>query len=323
MSNGVVRKIWLKSVVTLVSLLLMGGGHAVAYAANDKLNVVTSFSILADMVANVGGEHIDVVSIVGRNADSHGFEPTPKDARKLAGADLLFINGLEFEAWLPRLLEAAGFKGKQIVLSRGVTPLAFSEPEEKHAHEVVNSDDHSHEHGNVDPHAWQDPVNAIVYVQNIAQGLVEADPANAASYRARAQSYIDAIRQVDHDIRQALESIPQGSRTAVTSHDAFGYFAKAYGIQLFSTVGVSSQAEASAKDVARLIDLVRKKNVKAIFIENITNPRLIEQIARETGASVGGALYSDALAQEGQAADSYLGMMRWNANLMLKALKGK
>lgn len=380
MSRNVSRRVFQKTLFSVACVLAMGGTHAAAQAADGKLDVVASFSILADMVATVGGDSVDVSVIVGRDADAHGFEPTPRDARKLAGADLLFVNGLEFEAWLPRLVEASGFKGKQIVVSQGVKPLAFDghghdddgghdhghEHEHGHAegsspdhhaheashehehehghdhehahghgqeshghaqdegktHEAAHAHEHSHAHGSEDPHAWQDPANAVIYVQNIAQGLAEADPANAAGYRSRAEAYIGEIRQLDAEIRQALKAVPEADRTVVTSHEAFGYFSKAYGIRFLSAVGVSSQAEASARDVASLIDQVRKENIKAVFVENITNPRLVEQIARETGARMGGTLYSDALAPAGQPAGTYLGMLRWNADQVLKALKG-
>ena len=372
MSKVSLNRAFRKTAVSLACAFALGGVHASVFAEDGKLNVVASFSILADMVANVGGDDIVLSTIVNRDADAHGFEPTPKDARKLSDADLLIVNGLAFEAWLPRLAEASGFKGKQIAVSQGVQALTFGEQpdegaaepahgashehdqshqaasadEHGHSHAHVDSHDHaeshqaghehdehrgeaahahdhehSHAHGSEDPHAWQNPANAIIYVQNIAQALTEADPDNAASYRSRAEAYVGEIRQLDAEIRQALKSIPEGDRTAVTSHDAFGYFAQAYGVRFYSAVGVSSQAEASARDVAGLIDQVRKENIRAVFVENVSNPRLVEQIARETGAKVGGTLYSDALAPEGQPADTYLGMMRWNADQILQALK--
>ena len=339
MSKSISRRAFQKTLFSVACVLAMGGTHAVAHAADDKLNVVASFSILADMVSVVGGDDVDVSVIVGRNADAHAYEPTPKDARALASADLLFINGLAFEAWLPRLVDASGFKGKEIVVSQGVQPLAFASHDHENGHAEAHEHDHeahdhdahhdhgaehahTHTHGSQDPHAWQAPANAVIYVQNIAEGLAQADPSNAEDYRLRAQAYIDDIQRVDTNIRQALQAIPEASRSVVSSHDAFGYFSKAYDIKFLSAVGVSTQAEASARDVAQLIDQVKRDHIKAVFVENVTNPKLVEQIARETGARMGGELYSDALAPEGQPAGTYLGMLQWNADQIVGALRG-
>jgi len=334
-------------------------------AQSAPLKVVASFSILGDMVANVGGEDVSVTTIVGADGDAHVFEPTPQDAKTLASAQLLFVNGLEFEAWLPRLVQASGFKGVQVVASQGITPLAFSEhaahdaddghededhdhdhdhdhehaagdahdhdhdhddDDDDHDHEDDHTaahdhdDEHHHAHGSHDPHAWQDLRLAQRYVANIADALAQADPQHAQGYRARAQAYTAQLAALDADIKARVARIPAGERKVVTSHDAFGYFAHAYDITFLSAAGISSQAEPSAQDLARLIDRIRAENIRAVFIENITSPRLIEQIARETGAKVGGILYSDALSAN-PPANTYLGMMRWNADQILSVLK--
>jgi len=324
------------------------------------LKVVASFSILGDMVANVGGEDVAVTAIVGPDGDAHVFEPTPQDAKTLASAQLLFVNGLEFEAWLPRLVQASGFKGVQVVASQGITPLAFSEHdahdadddhedhdhdhdhaagdahdhaaahdhdddhdhEDDHDHTAAHDhdDDHHHAHGSHDPHAWQDLSLAQRYVANIADALAQADPQHAQGYRARAQAYTAQLAALDAEVKARAARIPADARKVVTSHDAFGYFAHAYDITFLSAAGISSQAEPSAQDLARLIDRIRAEHIRAVFIENITSPRLIEQIARETGAKVGGVLYSDALSAS-PPANTYLGMMRWNADQILLVLE--
>jgi len=319
--------------IALGCVLAAAAGSATAQTA--RLNVVASFSILGDMVANVGGEDITLATIVGPDGDAHVFEPTPQNAKTLSNAQLLFVNGLEFEAWLPRLIQASGFKGVQAVASQGITPLAFSghdahdddhedehddHDDHEHDHEHEHEHGHSHAHGSHDPHAWQDLSLAQRYVDNIAQALAQADPQHAQNYRARAQAYNAQLAALDADIKTRMAQIPASARKVVTSHDAFGYFAHAYDVTFLSAAGISSQAEPSAQDLARLIDRIRAENIRAVFVENITSPRLIEQIARETGAKVGGVLYSDALSAQ-PPANTYLGMMRWNADQILSALK--
>jgi len=323
---------------------VLGGALALALGgaaeAQQPLRVVSSFSILGDLVKNVGGEHVNVSTIVGPDGDAHVYEPKPSDAKTLASAQLLFINGLEFEGWLARLVEASGFKGTQVVATRGITPIAFIEAEdEDHDHDHDDDDhdhdndhdhadahDHDHEHahehhhGSQDPHAWQDLSLTQQYVRNIADALVEADPAHAQDYRARAQSYNAQLAALDAEVKARAARIPEAARKVVTSHDAFGYFAKAYDIQFLAAAGISSQSEPSAQDLARLIDRIRAENIRAVFVENITSPRLIEQIARETGAKVGGVLYSDALSAQ-PPANTYLGLMRWNTDQILSALE--
>ncbi|MBP6019460.1 MAG: zinc ABC transporter substrate-binding protein [Burkholderiaceae bacterium] len=303
--------------------LLLVAPWGTASAQDQPLRVVASFSILADMVKEVGGQHIALSTIVGPDSDAHSFEPSPRDVKALAAAQVLVVNGLDFETWLAGMLQSAQFKGEKIVASTGIVArkLSESEQEQDHDQDQDHDHDHGHNHGDTDPHAWQSLQNGVVYVQNIAAGLSRADPAHAAEYLANASNYIARIQVMDQDIKAAIALIPPQRRKVITSHDAFAYFGQAYGVQFISATGVASQAEPSAKDVATIIDRVRQEQIAAVFIENVSSAKLVSQIARETGAVVGGTLYSDALAQTGQPASTYLGMMRWNADQLITALK--
>jgi len=290
------------------------------------LPVVASFSILGDMVHEIGGDHVSVTTIVGPNGDAHSFEPAPKDAKALARARLLFINGLSFESWLPRLKKAAGFKGVTIVASKGVEPRTLSDQELAEATHATPAGHAGPGHasataGAIDPHAWQSLDNGIIYAQNIAAGLAQADPANAADYYARAKTYMQKMKALNIQLKTQFEAIPASRRKVVTSHDAFGYFGRAYGIRFIAAQGLSEEAQPSAREIAAIIDQVKKDHVPAVFIENITSPKLVQRIAQETGAKVGGTLYSDALAAPGQPAGTYLGMFRWNAAQLLAAFQ--
>jgi zinc/manganese transport system substrate-binding protein len=278
--------------------------------AVERLPVVASFSILGDMTARVGGERIALTTLVGPDGDAHVFQPGPGDARALANARVLVLNGLGFEGWISRLKDAAGFGGVEVVATSGIEPLPPSEHEE-----------HGHEHGAVDPHAWQDVGNAEIFVRNIANGLERADPDGAVIYRANAEAYLAELHALDEEIRSAMARVPEAQRVLVTSHDAFRYFAHAYGVTVLAPQGVSTESEASAADVARLIEQIRAERVQAVFVENISDPRLVDQIVRETGAHVGGTLHSDALSPPGTPAASYLGMMRQNAAQITAALQ--
>ncbi|GAB2887170.1 metal ABC transporter substrate-binding protein [Paralcaligenes ginsengisoli] len=332
----------------LASVALLAGSLARA-AEPAPLRVVASFSVLGDMVHEIGGDHIALTTIVGPNGDAHTFEPTPKDSKALAQARILFVNGLGFETWMPRLVKASGFNGLEVVASKGVTPRTLSDAEqaleaaeerrEKSSHAGHNAKVKAHGHhaaekvddepsreaayGNIDPHAWQSLANGLIYVQNITAGLSKVDPAHAADYKARAEIYTARIKSLDAKLKQALAAIPEARRKVVTSHDAFGYFGLAYGVQFISAVGISNEAEPSAKEVARLIDQIKKNHIPAVFVENITSPKLVRQIARETGAKIGGVLYSDALAPGDQPASTYLGMFEWNAGKLIYALDPK
>ncbi len=301
--------------------LWLSTAFGAAHAA-EPLPVVASFSILGDIVREVGGDDIKLGTLVGLDGDAHEYEPTPGDAR------ILFVNGLDFEAWLPRLVKAAGFTGPTVVASKGVTPRKFAGHEHgKHDHGHGDKDhDHGageghHHHGDADPHAWQNLANGVTYARNVAEGLAAADPAHADAYRKRADAYIARLQAADAAARNAFAAIPAERRKVVTSHDAFGYFGDAYGVDFIAAMGVSTAAEPSAGDVARIIEQVKRDKVPAVFVENITSPRLVQQIARETGAKVGGTLYSDALSKPGQPGATYLEMFEWNVRQLTAALR--
>lgn len=298
-----------------------------AAIANERVNVVTSFSILADMVKNVGGEHVDVTSLVGPDGDAHVFSPSPGDARALAGADLVVFNGLLFEGWMERLIDASDYSGSLVTASNGIAPRAFAahsdddhgHDDHGHGHDDHTDDDHSdHAHGDDDPHAWQDLQQAKVYVTNIRDGLIEADSANEQSYQANAERYLAELEATDTDIRELLSEIP-ASASVITGHDSFGYFSSAYGVNFLSPVGLSTEADPSGASMAALVDVIEQENVKALFHENMTNQSIIVQLAEETGLPIAGTLYADALASEGEAS-TYLGMMRHNARVLHDAL---
>ena len=282
--------------------------------ADERLPVVASFSILGDLTARVGGDRIALTTLVGPDGDAHVFEPGPGDARAVSEAKLLVVNGLGFEGWMDRLKGAAGFDGIEVVATSGVAPLKLAEDDD-HGH------DHGHDHGAIDPHAWQNVANAEIFVRNIAVGLEKADPAGAAVYRANTEAYLAELKALDEDIRTSLAAVPAERRVLVTSHDAFGYFAAAYDLKVLAPQGISTESEASAADVAGLIRQIRKDGVQAVFVENVTDPRLLEQIVRETGARIGGTLYSDALSPPGTPAATYVGMMRHNAEAITAAFQ--
>jgi len=292
----------------VVALLLVAS--LPARAAEQPLQVVASFSILADMVKEVGGEAVAVSTLVGPDGDAHVFEPRPVDARRVAKADLVFVNGLDFEGWMARLITSSGYRGKVITASQGVKPRQMAD-----AHEHG----HDHDHGNLDPHAWQDIANGIAYVENIRAALVAARPEQAAAINARAASYTAKLREMDAFVRETLGRVPAAKRRVITSHDAFGYFGAAYGVELLSPQGRSTESEASAADVAGLIRQMKARQVRAVFVENITSPRMIERIAREGGGVVGGRLYSDALSSSPEA-DTYLKMFHHNATVLASAM---
>lgn len=296
-----------------VSLAVALGIGAPAHAAEPALQAVASFSILGDLVRQVGGERVAVEVLVGPGSDAHVYSPKPAQARQVGQAQLVFSNGMGFDGWMARLLKSAGFKGRHVVASEGVTPLQS----------VPGHDGHGHGHAAADPHAWQDAALVQTYVANIAKGLCAADAAGCETYRRNAESYSVQIKALDQEIRSAWGAIAAPQRLVISSHDAFGYYASAYGVRFLAPQGVSTDSEASAQGVARLVRQIRQEKARALFVESIADPRLIEQIARETGlkASTAG-LYSDSLAPAGEAA-SYLGMMRYNTRVLTAAIQGR
>lgn len=318
-------KIIMQGCARRLGLLMAACVLAGSPAAAAPLNVVASFSILGDMVSRIGGDHISLTTIVGPNGDAHSFEPRPSDAKALANAQLLVVNGLNFEVWLPRLVKASGFSGVTVVASDGIVPRLLTNEEmaeytdQDHADEAGSGA--AGRHNAIDPHAWQSLSNGMIYAKNIASALMKADPKNAKDYRSRAEIYISEMKKMDEEVRQVLATIPADSRNVVTSHDAFGYFGRDYGVHFIPALGISSDAEPSAQEMARLVKLVKQSHSKVVFLENVTSPKLAEQIARETGAKVGGTLYSDALAAPDRPAGTYLGMFSWNAGRLIYALK--
>ncbi|MER2537241.1 MAG: zinc ABC transporter substrate-binding protein AztC [Rhizobiaceae bacterium] len=306
-----------------LSLASVLAGIALAFpAAAADLKVVASFSIIADMAKNVGGDRIELTTLVGPDGDAHVYEPRPADAGAVAAADVVLVNGLHFEGFLARLVQASGTKATVTELTKDVTPLKLSD--EPHAHEEhAEAGAHDgHDHGDTDPHAFQSVANARIYVKNIADAFCAADAAGCDAYRANAQAYTVKLDALEDEVTAAVAAIPQDKRVVITSHDAFGYFEHAYGLEFLAPEGISTESEASAADVARLIDQVRHDKASAIFVENITNQRLIEQIARETGVRVGGTLYSDALSGPDGPASTYIDMMRSNVRTIRGAILG-
>lgn len=320
----------------VVAAALLAGAATAASA--EPLRVVATFSILADIAAKIAGDRAEVTALVGPNGDAHVYQPGPGDARTIRSADLVVVNGLGFEGFMDRLMEASGYTGPIVVASSAIVPLEAGTDDHGHddpGHAADDHDDHDHEdevaghdaaedphdHGPMDPHAWQDLANGMAYATAVADGLCGVDPDGCTSYRANAEAYRADLAGLDTDIRARIDAIPAERRIVVTSHDAFGYFGAAYGVRFIAPQGVSTDAEASARDVASLIEQIRDTGVRTVFTESIADPRLIEQIARETGATVGTDLKSDALAPHGEPGDSYLSMMRHNADALIAAMQ--
>ncbi|MBA4098078.1 MAG: ABC transporter substrate-binding protein [Rhodospirillum sp.] len=286
--------------------------------AQDKPVAVATFSILADLTQRVAGDHAQVLTLVGPNGDAHVFEPGPKESAELAGADLLVANGLGFEPWLQRLEDASGFKGKVLVASDAVAPLAVEAEHEGEAHEQEEEGDHLE---GVDPHAFQDLANAQIYVANIAKGLSEVAPAHAAEFKANADKLIAEIAALDQQLKADFGAIPQEKRRVLTSHDAFHYFGRAYGIEFVSVQGLSTEAEPTADDLVRVVRQARDGHLSAIFLENMSDPRLAETVAQESSVRMGGELYADALSDSSGPAPDYLSLIRYNAKQLLAAMQ--
>ncbi len=288
----------------LAALLLAAPAHA-----QERLPVVASFSILGDFVKNVGGDRVAVESLVGPNGNAHVYAPSPNDAKKAADAKLVFVNGLGFEGWLERLVKASGTKAPVVVATQGIKPL-----------ERASEHGHDHNHGRADPHAWQSVANAKVYVANIRDALIAADPADKEVYTANAAAYLAKLDALEREVREVIAKIPADRRRVITSHNAFGYFQDAYGVNFTAPQGVSTEAEASAKDVAAIISQIKKQKFPAVFLENVTDPRQMQQIAHETGAKIGGMLYSDALTESKGEAPTYIDLIRHNLRQLASAL---
>ena len=288
----------MRRLIGLLCCALIVSAHPVR--AEGRLPVVASFSILADFVRSVGGDRVDVTVLVGPDGDAHVYEPAPADAKKIAASRLVFVNGFGLEGWLPRLVQAAGGKAIVVTATSGITPLRKG--------------------SDADPHAWQSVVNARTYLANITDALVAAAPADAVIFRANTTAYLAKLDALDREVREAIATIPENRRKVISTHDAFGYFAAAYGIGFIAPLGVSTESEASARDVAGIISQIKTAKIPAIFLENISDPRLIQRIAAETGAKIGGTLYSDSLTGEKGDAPTYIDMVRHNIKALTSAL---
>jgi len=289
------RLVWLFA--ALVAAFVSGPG-----LAQEKVGVAASTTVLADLARNVGGDRVDVVSLVGPNGDIHSYVPSPADAKKLADARLVILNGLALEGSTAQFMRTAAKGAKALVASDGITPLRLGNA--------------------VDPHAWQSVANAKTYVANIRDALIAADPADKSAFEANAAAYLRRLDALDAEVKAAIATIPPERRKLVTAHDAFGYFGSAYGVETIAPHGVSTEAEASARDVARIIAQVRAEKIPVVFLENLTDPRLLQRIARESGARIGGTLYLDALTDADGPAPTYIEMMRHNVKQLVAALAG-
>jgi len=287
----------LRGILVFAVLMLLGAWPA---RAQVPVPVVASFSILGDFVRNVGGERVAVTTLVGANSDVHVYTPSPADAKKISDAKLLIINGLGLEGWLPRLVQSSGGKAAVVTATAGITPRRLG--------------------SEADPHAWQSADNARIYVGNIRDGLIAADPAGADAYRTNASAYLAKLDALDREVQGAVARIPEGRRKVISTHDAFGYFAAATGIAFIAPQGVSTESEPSARDIAAIITQIKAAKIPAVFLENITDPRLMRRIAAETGASIGGTLYSDSLTAENGDAPTYIDLVRHNIKALTSAL---
>ncbi len=302
------RRLLLYAAAFAVPLLTGSAIGSTRANAADKIKVATSFSVLGDMVKQIGGDRVEVTSFVGPNGDAHVYEPTPGDTRTLAAAPILVVNGLGLEGWMSRLEKSSGFKGTVVTATKGVMTRQMVEEEHGTAHKIT------------DPHAWQSLANGKIYVQNIRDGLIAADPAGKEAYEANADKFLADIDDVEKLVKDSITKLPPARRKIITTHDAFGYFGATYGMEFIAPEGVSTDSEASAKDVAKIIRQIKAEKVPAVFIENVTDHRLLDQIARETGAKIGGTLYSDALSEANGPAATYLDMFRHNIQTLTAAL---
>lgn len=306
------------------------GGAAGGQGSSDegRLRVVATYSILGDMVRNVGGDDIELTTLVGPDSDAHTFEPAPADNAKLSEAEVVFENGLGFESWLDDLYESSGSGAERAVVTEGIEPLPAPE-EEGHGHageEEHAGEEHAGEegHGESDPHVWHDPVNAVVMVENVRDALVEADPDNADAYRRNAGEYVAEIEGLGTEVQERVDSIPPEDRVLFTSHDTFGYFAERYGFGVDTALAsVSTEAsDPSARETAELIEEIESSGVPAIFAENVSNPAVMERVAAESGVELAPPLYTDALGEPGTEGGTYVDMVRYNSSTIAEALGG-
>jgi zinc/manganese transport system substrate-binding protein len=312
--------------LALIASVITFSPATLASASAEPLKVIASFSIIGDFAKNVGGDRVELTTLVGPDGDAHVYEPKPADAVAMAGADVVLVNGLHFEGFLERLVETSGAKAQIVELTKGVEPLKMQEEHgheaEGQAHDAAAEAEEGHHHDDIDPHAFQSIANAKIYLKNIANAFCAADAEGCDAYKANAEAYTQKLAAAEDEVKAAVAAIPEDKRVIITSHDAFGYFEHEYGLTFLAPEGISTDAEASAADVAALIRQVREDKASAIFVESITNARLAEQIAGETGLQVGGTLYSDALSATGGPAPTYIELMRHNIETIKGAVLG-
>jgi len=274
----------------------------------DKIKVISTFSILGDFIHQVGGDRVEVLNIVGPDSDAHIFRPTPRTAQQIVQADMVFMNGLGFEGWIERQIEACGFKGPVVIATKGILPsIIVSSKKDKKSHIP-------------DPHAWHSIRNAKQYIKNILESLIQFDPKHKIEYQKRAKVYLLELQYLDEWAKIQFEKIPVAQRKVLTAHDAFQYLAKDYNIKFLAPIGISTESEASAQGVAQLIQQIKNESIKAVFIETTTNTKLIEQIADEAKVKIGGTLFSDALSKPESLGPTYLKMMHYNISLLIKGM---
>jgi zinc/manganese transport system substrate-binding protein len=293
----------------VAAVAAIGAAAITPARAAEPLKVVATFSVIGDLVTQVGGDAVSVTTLVGPGGDAHVYQPTPTDARAVATAKLVVVNGLQMEGWLDRLIKASGTKAPVAVASAGVKTQTMEEDEGGKSKTAT------------DPHAWQNLANGAIYAHNIAVALGKADPANAALYQQRADAYAAEIRQLDAWVRDQIGQVPAAKRKIITSHDAFGYFGKAYGVTFLAPQGISTESEPTAAGLAKLSKQIRTEKIRAVFIENMTDPRVVETLAKESGAVVGGTVYSDSLSEAGGPADTYVKMFRHNVPAFVSAMQ--
>ena len=287
----------------IVALFMLISSHALA----KQIHAVVSFSILADIVSQVGGEHVTVTSLVGRNEDTHVYEPKPQDATALAKADVVIINGLGLEGWMDRLAQAAASKARLVIATTGIAPLKLEEGGQQIP----------------DPHAWQNPANGLIYARNVADALCEVDTEDCGVFRKNVEDYGQEIKVLDDSLHSRFSLIPEERRQVITTHDAFAYFGAAYDIRFLAAEGLSTESEPSAENLGKLISQIRHDRITALFLENMEDPRILEQISKETGVRPGGTLFADALSKPGEGGATYLEMIKHNAELLIAAMMGK
>jgi zinc/manganese transport system substrate-binding protein len=306
---------------TLIAAGLAGLPALTPQAWAAPRQAVATFSVLGDMVKEIGGPDVHVITLVPPGGDAHVYQPKPGDAKAIARADLVVVNGLGMEGWIDRLIAASGYKGRVAVASGGVRPQTMEDEDEDDHDARPAAQDDGKPHIVTDPHAWQNVANGAIYIRNIATALGAMDPAHAPDYEARAKAYLAQLRDLDAWVKTQIAAVPPEKRRIITSHDAFGYFGSAYGIHFLAPLGISTESDPSAAHVGALIKQMRAEHIKALFIETMTDPRLVQQLAREAGAVIGGTLYSDSLSKAGGPADTYIKMFRHNVPAMVAAMQ--